>query len=227
MDKSPNRRLSFALLAALGMVAGCGDSTNGDGSSKINGSVHIIAGKALGVAETVNGGILIDANAAVTTAKTVNGGIRLGAHATADSLTNVNGGITLDDGARVTGGVESVNGSMILRSGADVAGSLENVNGRIEVTAAHVAGGIKTVNGSISITGNSHVQHGILVEKPSSEFIHFGTDEVPRIVIGPGATVEGELRFQRPVQLYVSDRAVIGAVSGATAIPFTGDVPPS
>ena len=219
-----NRCLWFALLAALAAVAGCDISTSDTDTSKVNGSVHILAGTALGVAETVNGGIEIDPTAAVTVAKTVNGGIRLGAHATAESLSNVNGSITLDDGARVAGGAESVNGSMILHSGAEVVGSLENVNGRIELTAAHVAGGIKTADGNIVITGNSHVEHGILVQQ-HHELIHFGDDN-PRIVIGPGATIEGELHFERQVKLYVSDRAVIGPVVGATPIPFSGDAPP-
>ena len=219
-----NRRLWFAPLAALVALAGCDISTNDSDTSKVNGSVHILVGTALGTAETVNGGIEIDPNAAVTVAKTVNGGIRLGAHATAESLNNVNGSITLDDGARVSRGAESVNGSMILHSGAEVMGSLENVNGRIELTAAHVAGGIKTSDGNIAISGNSHVEHGILVQQ-HHELIHCG-DDIPRIVIGPGATIEGELHFERPVKLYVSDRAVIGPVAGATAIPFSGDAPP-
>jgi hypothetical protein len=216
------RLLSLALLAVVAAVAGCGE--NGDESNKVNGSVHIVAGKAAGVAETVNGGIKIDPNAVVTTAKTVNGGIDLGAHATADSLTTVNGGITLHDGARVAQGVESVNGSLILHSGADVAGTLQNINGKIELSDAHAGGGIKTVNGSISITGNSRVERGILVQQPSSDWFHFG-NRVPRIVIGPGAAVLGELHFEREVKLYVSDRASIGPVVGATAIPFSGDVP--
>jgi hypothetical protein len=45
-------------------------------------------------------------------------------------------------------------------------------------------------------------------------------------VIGPGAAVKGTLRFKREVKLYVSDRATIGPVEGATAIKFTGDRPP-
>jgi hypothetical protein len=49
----------------------------------------------------------------------------------------------------------------------------------------------------------------------------------PRIVIGPGAVVQGELRFEREVQLYVSDKATVGAVSGATPIKFSGDKPPA
>ena len=47
------------------------------------------------------------------------------------------------------------------------------------------------------------------------------------IVIGPGATVNGELRFEREVNLYVSNRASVGSVTGATAIPFSGDLPPN
>jgi hypothetical protein len=105
-------------------------------------------------------------------------------------------------------------------------GAVGNVNGKIELTAAHVAGGIKTVNGSISIFGASHVEGGILVHKSTGELIHFGND-VPRIEIGPGAVVQGDLRFEREVKLYVSDRATIGPVTGATPIPFTGNTPPA
>jgi hypothetical protein len=44
---------------------------------------------------------------------------------------------------------------------------------------------------------------------------------------GPGSTVDGDLRFERPVQLYVSDRATVGPVAGATAVRFAGDAPPN
>lgn len=215
-------RAAFSLAVALLLLAGCG-YTERDESHKINGSVHIIAGKAPVEAKTVNGGIDADAN--VTAAKTVNGGVHLGAHATASSLTTVNGPITLDAGARATGTVESVNGGLTLREGSEVGGPLENVNGKIELNSAHVNGGIKTVNGSIDITGNSRVERGILVQKAATDVVSFG-NEPPRIVIGPGTTVEGELRFERVVQLYVSDRATIGPVVGATAIRFSGDAPP-
>jgi cytoskeletal protein CcmA (bactofilin family) len=125
-----------------------------------------------------------------------------------------------------TGSVESVNGEFTLSDGAEILGSLSNVNGTITLDAARVGGGIKTVNGNISIKGASHVDGGLLVEKSSGELMQL-VREVPRIVIGPGATVQGELRFERTVKLYVSDKATIGAVTGATAIPFTGDVPPN
>jgi hypothetical protein len=217
--------LGVALLGVLVALSGC-SRDDGNESQKVNGSVHIPAGKAPGAAETVNGGIDVDDNATVTTANTVNGGIHLGAHATADTLNTVNGDITIGAGAHVAKSAESVNGGVILRDGAEVSGAIGNVNGKIELTAAHVAGGIKTVNGSISIFGASHVEGGILVEKTGTEIIHFGND-VPRIEIGPGATVQGDLRFEREVKLYVSDRATIGPVTGATPIPFTGDTPPA
>jgi hypothetical protein len=207
--------------AALGGCSGGGDESS---TNRVNGSVHVPAGKAPDVAKTVNGGIDIDPNATVTTAETVNGGIRLGAHATAESVTTVNGGVTLDDGAKVSGKVESVNGSFTLHDGADVGGPLENVNGSIQLRAAHVGGGIKTVDGNIDIEGASHVDNGLWVQKPDNGFFHFVT-QVPRIIIGPGATVDGSLRFDREVQLYVSDRATVGTVTGATAIKFSGDTP--
>ena len=125
----------------------------------------------------------------------------------------------------MSGSASSVNGELTLGDGAEVSGSLSNVNGKITLTAAHVGGGIKTVNGGMNITGASRVEGGILVEKPSSELMQM-VHEVPRIVIGPGATVQGDLRFERTVQLFVSDKATIGTVTGATPIPFSGDTPP-
>jgi hypothetical protein len=211
-------------IAAILVLSGCDISVDGDGSTKINGSVRIPAGKAAEEARTVNGSIHIDDNAAVTSATTVNGSIRLGEHATATSAKTVNGAIVLGAGSHVSESAGSVNGDLTLADGAEVAGHLTNVNGKIGLTAAHVAGGIKTVNGSISIMGTSHVEGGIMVDKPTG--IMFGSED-PVIVIGPGAVVQGDLRFERKVKLYVSDKATIGTVIGATAVPFSGETPPN
>jgi hypothetical protein len=211
-------------IAAILAFSGCDIEVDSDGSSKVNGSVHIPAGKAADDARTVNGSIHIDDNAMVTSASTVNGSIHLGEHSTATSAKSVNGAITLDSGARVSESAGSVNGDLTLASGAEIGGHLTNVNGKIALTAAHVAGGIKTVNGSISILGASHVEGGIMVDKPSG--LSFNSDD-PVIVIGPGAVVQGDLRFERKVKLYVSDKATIGTVIGATAVPFSGETPPN
>jgi formylmethanofuran dehydrogenase subunit C len=211
-------------VAVLALVSAC-DGSKSDDSSRVNGSVHIAAGKQAGPAETVNGSVHIDENAAVTSATTVNGAIHMGAHSTAASLNTVNGSVTLDSGAHVSGDAVSVNGDLTLADGAEVSGSLNNVNGKISLTGAHVGGGIKTLNGSIEIMGMSRVEGGIWVQKLAASIVNVGND-VPRIVIGPGAIVQGDLRFERKVDLYVSDKATIGAVSGATPIAFTGDAPP-
>jgi hypothetical protein len=215
----------LSALALLVAVAGCSDSDSSDGSTKINGSIHVSVGKPPGAVATVNGSIHIDDNAAITSATTVNGGVHLGDHATATSLNSVNGSIVLGADAHVSGSASSVNGELELKNGSEVSGALSNVNGQITLDGAHVGGGIKTVNGSMNITGASHVEAGILVEKPSGNGLQILHD-VPRIVIGPGATVQGELRFERTVHLYVSDKATIGTVTGATPISFTGDSPP-
>jgi hypothetical protein len=229
-DARPVRRVGiyglFASLAVMLGLSACGGSSDGDESTKINGSIHVPAGKPPGAVATVNGSIHVDDNAALTSATTVNGSVHLGDHATATSLSSVNGSIVLGTGAHASGSASSVNGELTLEDGAEVLGSLSNVNGKISVTAAHVGGGIKTVNASMNITGASHVEGGILVEKPSTELVRLVHD-VPRIVIGPGATVQGELRFERPVQLFVSDKATIGTVTGATPIAFTGETPPT
>ena len=212
-------------LAMMLTLTACGASQDGDESTKVNGSIHVPAGRQPGAVATVNGSIHVDDAAAVTSATTVNGTVHLGGRATATSLNSVNGSITVGAGAHVSGSVSSVNGELTLGNGADVSGSLSNVNGKIALTAAHVGGGIKTASGSMNITGASRVEGGILVEKPSSELIQLVLD-VPRIVIGPGAAVQGGLRFERTVQLFVSDKATIGTVTGATPISFSGETPP-
>lgn len=219
------------LILAAAATAGCEEGVNGDvtatqsGANTVNGSIHVPANLHSGTLGTVNGSIHIDDNATVVTASTVNGSIDLGAHASAESLATVNGEVTVDDGARVARGVTTVNGTMRLKSGADVGGRVHNVNGHIVLTGAHVAGGVQTVDGDIDVVGGSHVEGGILVEQ-SSGWFNFNPRK-PRIVIGPGAVVQGDLRFERPVQLYVSDKATVGPITGATPIPFSGDNPPS
>ncbi len=92
------------------------------------------------------------------------------------------------------------------------------------ITAAHVGGGLKTVNGDINVGRDSRIEGGILVEKPNLNWSNRNR-RPPRIVIGPGAVVEGRLRFEHEVELLVSDRAKIGAVEGAKAVTFSGDEP--
>jgi DUF4097 and DUF4098 domain-containing protein YvlB len=224
------RYFCIAVLAAGTLCgAGCdnsvGDVTaNESGANAVNGSIQVPAGLHSGGLSTVNGSIHIGDNATVGSANTVNGSISLGAHASADSLTTVNGSVRLDSSAHVSAAVTSVNGSMRLKDGTEVGGAVANVNGNIELTGARVAGGLRTVDGDISVLGDSHVDNGIIIKKSHSWF-SWGSS-TPKVVIGPGAVVQGELRFERKVQLYVSDKATIGPVVGATVQRFSGEHPP-
>ena len=204
-------------LAALLALAGCYNMPGGDvtadksGANTVNGSIHVPAGAHSGGVGTVNGSIHIDENATVASAGTVNGSVALGERDRAE-------------GAHVAHDVTTVNGAMTLRSGADVGGPLTNVNGRIALTDAHVAGGVQTVDGDIDVGGGSHIEGGILVKRGGGSWFNFGSRK-PRIVIGPGAVVQGDLRFERSVDLYVSESATTGPITGATAVRFAGAAP--
>jgi hypothetical protein len=216
----------YGFLAALALTAlSAGGEAIADQSVQVNGSIHVSAGTPADAVATVNGSIRVDDGAAVTSATTVNGSVDLGNHASATSLRTVNGALTLGGAAHVSGDATSVNGAFTLGAGAEILGSLSNVNGKITLNSAHVAGGIKTVNGGISITGASRVEGGILVRKPGDSMST--TVNIPRIVIGAGAAVQGELRFERPVHLFVSSKATIGKVTGTTPVPFSGDTAPN
>lgn len=216
-------RLYGTLLLSTVLVTACDISDNGDKNSKVLGTVRIAAGEHAQNAETVNGSVDIGENAVVAHAQTVNGNVTLHPHSTASSLRTVNGSVHLEDGARVTGAVELVNGGIELEKGADVAGHLTNINGRIEVQGAHVGGGIESVNGNITIGADSRIEGGIHIHQRNNDGLSFGTPL--RIVIGPGATVAGPMIFEHEVRLYVSDRATIGEVQGATPMKFSGDQP--
>jgi hypothetical protein len=195
----------IACLAVASMALSNRAIAADDDYDKVNGSIDVAAGRKVGPVSTVNGSITIGDNATVTKADTVNGSVTLGSHSTAKSLSTVNGKLTVG-------------------KDADVSSGLANVNGDIRVDGAHVAGGIRTYNGSIDVGANSRVEGGILVEKPSLSWFSW-KGKPPRIVVGPGAVVQGALKFEREVQLYVSDRATIGPVEGATPIKFSGDNP--
>ncbi len=211
------------VLCGSSVLTACDTS---DSNTKVNGSVHVAAGMPPADAKTVNGNIRVDDNGAVADATTVNGSIRLGEHATGKQLTAVNGTIELGRDAK-SDMIKSVNGDLTLQEGSELSGPLTNVNGRITVTSAHIAGLITTVNADIKITGAARIDGGILVKKSGGKIFVSSDEKEPVIVIGPGATVSGELRFERKVKLYVSDKATIGTVTGATAQAFSGDTPPA
>jgi cytoskeletal protein CcmA (bactofilin family) len=216
----------FLVAAAIAGAIASGTAAADETTSKVLGSIHIAAGQHTGDLSTVNGSIHVDDNAVVGQATTVNGSITLGSHASAQGVNTVNGSVHVGNDTHLNGHVSLVNGSINLAPGADVSGDLTNVNGSIRVQAAHVGGGIHTTSGGIDIGPNARVDGVVVVEKDESWFNFIDFSRPPLVVIGPGSVVKGPLTFKREVRLYVSDRASIGPVQGATPSKFSGDRPP-
>lgn len=216
--------LSLPLLLALALP--CGSALAADDISKVNGSITAEAGQAYGDLETVNGSIKVRSGATTHSIETVNGGIVVEEGASTGSVSTVNGKIELGPRVMAGGNLETVNGSIFVDRGSQVDGGVETVNGGIGLVETRLSNSIKTVNGDITVGVGSQVGGGIHVEKPSFG-ISLSAPRKPRIIIGPKASVAGELRFERDVVLYVHRTASIGPVVGAEPVPFDTDTAPT
>jgi DUF4097 and DUF4098 domain-containing protein YvlB len=233
------RRIAFAALLLSVMTVGHSQ----ENISKANGAVRVTAAKPVGNVAGMNGSVTLENGAQAKNIQTVNGAIRIGRDSSVgevnsvngkidvdentrvESVQTVNGGVSLAEGVQVEGSVKAVNGRLQVARNATVGGSVETTNGSIELEHANVGGDLRTKNGSIDVGAQSIVKGGIVVEK--SDSASGESKRVPRVVIGPGAVVSGALKFEREVELYVSDTAKIGPITGAKAIKFSGDEPSS
>ncbi len=213
------------LVVVLGMVLISGPVWADEGISKVNGHISADAGRQYGDLETVNGGVSVGDRTRTGDVESVNGGIEIGARASTGGISTVNGGVTVGAGTVVSGDIETVNGSVLVERGSQVSGGVETVNGSIGLIGTQLGKGIETVNGDITVGVDSHVGGDIRIEKSTFGFWSKPSRK-PRVVIGPRAVVDGSLRFEREVALYVHRSARIGAVSGATPRPFDSDVAP-
>ena len=188
--------------------------------SKVNSSIRVDDGGQAGDVSTVNGSISIGRNASVREVETVNGSIRLDERASAASVGTVNGAVTLGEGVLVQDDVSAVNGKLTVRRGARVGGRLENVNGEFQLEGATIGGGIETVNGDIVVGSGSRVDGGITVED-SNSWKWRTRPRNPRLTIESGAVVNGTLRFEREVDLYLGEGVVTGPVEGVEPRRYT------
>jgi|JI10StandDraft_1071094.scaffolds.fasta_scaffold284683_2 DUF4097 and DUF4098 domain-containing protein YvlB len=217
------------LVATLALAASPPPANAASGEARdrerVNGSITITEGDRAGDVTTVNGSVNIGVRATVDDAQTVNGSISLGEDAAADSLQTVNGSINVAVRGRISGDVETVNGSITLGRSAAVAGDVRNVAGRIVLDGARINGDLKTVKGDIELRAGARLDGDLIYEKPSMG-VSLDLGDPPRVVIGPDASVGGTMRFGREVKLYVSDRAKVDRIEGATPARFSGDAPP-
>jgi hypothetical protein len=221
----------FLALPAHGSInksikIGAGETS--DGESSVNGSITIGEGATVtGDVTTVNGTIRIEEGATVGDAETVNGGLRVADNAKSQNLSTVNGSIRVAGQVSVAGEVSAVNGRIILGGGSKVANDVGNVNGEIELNGSEVGGDLSTVNGDIDLADGAVIKGNLIVEKPGGWSNK--NNRKPRIVIGPGSRVEGVIRLEREVELYISESAEVGGVEGVMsmddAVRFSGKKP--
>ncbi len=230
--------LSAGLLSLLIIAPACaanmnksitiGDGMETDGHSTVNGSISVGADCIIdGSLDTVNGTIRVDENTSVKDVETVNGSIRLASGVSTEDVGSVNGSIRLAERVTVAGEVTVVNGKISLGKGTKVAHEVSNVNGEIKLDGADVAHDLSTVNGDVTLSNGAIVRGDIIVEKPGGW--NNSRNREPIIIIGPGSSVHGTIVLERKVELFISDSAEVGGVSGEMsmddAVRFSGSRP--
>jgi hypothetical protein len=198
-----------------------------DGESTVNGSITVGDGATVtGDLETVNGDIRVGDNSVIEDASTVNGSISIEDGVKSGALSTVNGFIEVGD--KVTAQeISTVNGRIKLEDGSSTGGDVSTVNGGIDLHGSRVRGDVTTVNGDVELSGSAVIAGDLIVKKPHS---WFGNDShPPEIVIGPGSRVEGTIRLERKVKLFISESAEVGGVEGVMsmddAVRFSGKRP--
>ncbi len=201
-----------------------------DGASSVNGSISIGENAVVsGDVSTVNGAIRVDPGASIKEASTVNGAVRISDNVKSEGLGTVNGSVTVGESVTVDGAIEAVNGSISIATGSTVASDVSNVNGQIEISGAQIGGDVSTVSGDIYVVEGSVVKGGLLVEKPSGWGWGNKMKREPRVVIGPGSSVVGNIELERKVELFISASAQVGGGTGVMtmddAVRFSGERP--
>lgn len=225
------RTLYPVLLLCAVALAGCNINKDIDvpanarwssGTSTVNGVITVGEGAIVdGGLRTINGAIRLGAGAQTGNLTIINGGITLADGAHAKKLDGVNSSVTLGKNVTIDSDIAVVNGSLGAASGTRIDGSVAIVNGDMALCGAVVTGKLSFVDGTVLLAPNTTVQGDITAKQPQGS----NHNLPPVVVIGPHATVGGNIVFERPGRLYVSDSAVIHGVTGVTPVKFTGAAP--
>jgi DUF4097 and DUF4098 domain-containing protein YvlB len=202
----------LVVFVALGLaqVSSAGD---GRSISKVNDSVTASAGNTYDSISTVNGDVHVERGVTAGSANTVNGSITLEDDARIGRASTVNGSIEAGTNVSISEAASTVNGGLRFARNSKVGGELSSVSGDIELAGAEVTGLISTVNGDIDLTDGAHARGGIHVRKPNRTGFNRPRDPV-KVHVCSTCVVDGELRFDRPVELRVDNGGRIGKVIG-------------
>jgi DUF4097 and DUF4098 domain-containing protein YvlB len=213
--------MKFATLAVFAVVvfaawAGSPATLAGDGRniSSVNGTVTASPGETYGSLNAVNGNVKVGSGATADRAKTVNGEIDVASNAKLGEASTVNGSLDIAEDVSIDRNASTVNGEVEVGKRSRVGGDVTTVNGEIKIDGGEVGGQIITSNGDIELTDGARVRGGIHIKKPNDSGWGWGKDDPPTVRICATCAVDGELRFDRPVELHVADGAKIGKVIG-------------
>jgi DUF4097 and DUF4098 domain-containing protein YvlB len=182
--------------------------------TSVNGSVAAEAGSTYGRLSAVNGNVRVGKGAQADEAKTVNGEIVVQEDAKVGRVSTVNGSLRIGAGAVIAHEASTVNGSVALGKRARVSGDVSTVSGEIEIKGGEVGGNVSTRNGDIELTDGARVRGDLHVKKRNDSNWSWGRSEPVTVRVCSTCVVEGELRFDQPVELEVDDGAKIGKVIG-------------
>ena len=202
--------------ASVNKSISIGDNSSSDGADTVNGSIKIGSNATVtGSVETVNGSIRVGDGTSIEDASTVNGSLKFGDSVKTQDLVSVNGTIRLGTQSVVDGYIEVVNGEINIGNGTTVSRDVSNVNGEIRLSGADVSGDLTTVTGDVLMEDEAVLRGDLTVQKPSS---WNNKNRNPKVTIGPGSSVLGEIIIEHEVDLYISNTATVGEVSGVMSL---------
>jgi predicted acyltransferase (DUF342 family) len=212
--------MKFAALLVIAFVAfvawaGSPNSFASDGNNltSVNGSVRAEPGTSYHKVSAVNGNVRVGNRAAADEVHTVNGEIVVEDDVKLGEVETVNGSLEIGEGVTVERTASTVNGSVEIGKRSKIGGDVSTVSGEIELKGAEIKGSVVTRNGDIELSDGARVGGGIHVKKNEGDW-GWGRNEPNKIHICGTCVVEGELKFDRPVELRVEDGAKIGKVVG-------------
>lgn len=207
--------LSAAALAFLAWTASpVSQANDGNSITNVNGEVVAAEGQTYDRLSTVNGQVHVARGVTANEAKTVNGQVLIEQNVKLGKASTVNGQLQVGEGSTIEHEVSTVNGGIRLANRVRVGGDVTTVSGGIELDGAEVGGSLTTRNGDIELDDGAHVRGNINVKKKNDGGWSWGKDDPIVVRICATCVVDGELRFERPVDLYVQPGAKIGKVIG-------------
>jgi DUF4097 and DUF4098 domain-containing protein YvlB len=213
---------AFVVIGFIAFVAWAGSpvtfAADGNNLSSVNGSVKAEPGQSYGKLSAVNGNVRVGRGAIADMAKTVNGEITIESDARLGEVSTVNGSLDIAEGASIERTATTVNGEVELAKGVRVGGDVTTVSGEIELKGAEVGGSIITSNGDIELSDGARVRGGIHVKKKGNNNWGWGKEEPIRVHVCGTCVVDGELKFDREVELRVDQGGKIGRVTGDEVI---------